>query len=106
MTTTILIAVRQVGETACTVATSMQAPRPGIRISHAEALALDLINHAKHQTQCCGVQWDQALTDSDGQNALELARDLISPEGYAYSVTPEVRNAARRVLRVRHREAV
>lgn len=106
MNTTILIAVRQVGEAACTVATTMPAPRPGMRTSHAEALALDMINHAKQQTPCCSVQWEQALTDADGHNALELARELITPEGYAYSVSPEVRNAARRVLGVRQREAV
>lgn len=106
MNTTILIAVRQVGATVSIVATTMPAPRPGMRTSHAEALALDLINHAKQQTHCCSVQWEQALTDADGQNALELARELITPEGYAYSVSPEVRNAARRVLGVKQREAV
>ena len=102
----VLIALRTTGAATVTLATSLPQPQPGQRLNHAEAVALDLINHARQHTTCTSVQWGQALTDADGQNALELARELITPEGYAYSVSPEVRNAARRVLGVKQREAV
>lgn len=97
----VLIALRSVGPARVVVATTMAQPQVGRKLTHPEALALDMLNHAKRQSNCGSVEWDQALTNEDGQAALDLANDLLSPEQYGYSVTPEVRNAARRVLKVK-----
>ena len=97
----VLIALRSVGPARVVVATTMAQPQVGRKITHPEALALDMITHAQHQANCSRVEWDQALTDADGQAALTLTNELLQPEGYAYSVSPEVRNAARRVLKVK-----
>lgn len=102
----VLIALRSVGPARVVVATTMAQPQVGRKITHPEALALDMINHAKHQPNCGRVEWEQALTDEDGKAALGLAKDLVDPEMYGFAVTPEIRNAARRVLGVKYREGL
>ena len=39
----------------------------------------------------------------DDDKAVELVRQLLDPEGFGYSVTPEVRRAAADVLGITHR---
>lgn len=102
----VIITLTTTGHTAVAVATTMTPPKPGAPLSPAEALALDAINTLKRSPHCTGVQYGAALGKDDGDKALQLARDLLNPDGFAYSVTPEVRNAARRVLGVKAREAV
>ena len=102
----VLIALRSVGPARVVVATTMAQPQVGRKITHPEALALDMITHAKRQASCGSVEWDQALTDADGQAALSLVNDLLSPEMFGFSVSPEVRNAARRVLGIKGREGL
>ncbi|WP_302409316.1 hypothetical protein [Comamonas kerstersii] len=102
----VLIALRSVAPARVVVATTMQQPQAGRKLTHPEALALDMINHAKRQPNCSGVEWEQAITDADGQAALDLVNDLLNPEQYGYSVTSEVRNAARRVLGIKGREGL
>lgn len=101
-----LIALRSIGPGRVVVATTIAQPQVGRKLTHPEALALDMINHAKRQPNCSGVEWGQALTNEDGQAALDLVNDLLSPEQYGYSVTSEVRNAARRVLGIKGREGL
>jgi hypothetical protein len=85
----VLIALRSVGPARVVVATTMSQPQVGRKITYAEALALDMITHAKRQASCGS-----------------LTNDLLSPEMYGYSVSPEVRNAARRVLGIKGREGL
>lgn len=102
----VLIALRSVGPARVVVATTMTQPQVGRKLTYAEALALDMITHAKRQSNCGSVEWDQALTDADGQAALSLTNDLLSPEMFGFSVSPEVRNAARRVLGIKGKEGL
>lgn len=102
----VLIALRSIGPGRVLVATTIAQPQVGRKITHPESLALDMVNHAKRQANCAGVEWEQAITDADGQAALDLVNDLLNPEQYGYSVTPEVRNAARRVLGIKVREGL
>lgn len=102
----VLIALRSIGPGRVVVATTIAQPQVGRKITHPESLALDMVNHAKRQTNCAGVEWEQAIADADGQAALDLVNDLLSPEQYGYSVTPEVRNAARRVLGIKGKEGL
>lgn len=89
-----------------TVATTTPQPKVGAPLCVTQSLALDAINAIKRNPRCAGVEWGQAITDADGQAALGLVNDLLSPEMYGYSVTPEVRNAARRVLGIKGKEGV
>ena len=102
----VLIALRSIGPGRVVVATTIAQPQVGRKITHPESLALDMVNHAKRQANCAGVEWEQAIADADGQAALGLENDLLSPEMYGYSVTPEVRNAARRVLGIKGKEGL
>lgn len=102
----VLIALRSIGPGRVVVATTIAQPQVGRKITHPESLALDMVNHAKRQANCAGVEWEQAITDADGQAALGLVNDLLSAEMYGYSVTPEVRNAARRVLGIKGKEGL
>lgn len=102
----VLIALRSVGPARVVVATTMVQPQVGRKLTYAEALALDMITHAKRQSNCDSVEWHQALTDEDGQAALSLANDLLNPEMFGFSASPEVRNAARRVLGLKGKEGL
>lgn len=85
----VLIALRSIGPGRVLVATTIAQPQVGRKITHPESLALDMVNHAKRQANCAGVEWEQAIADADGQAALGLVNDLLSPEMYGYSVTPK-----------------
>ena len=98
----VLIALRSISPGRVVVATTIAQPQVGRKITHPESLALDMVK----QANCAGVEWEQAITDADGQAALGLVNDLLSPEMYGYSVTPEVRNAARRVLGIKGKEGL
>lgn len=102
----IVITLSTTGHGAVAIATNMQQPRVGRPLSYGETLALDMLNQAKRQTSCTGVEYGAALGESAGDQALNLANELLRPEGFGFSCTPEVRNAARRVLGIKSREAL
>lgn len=97
----IVIQLETTGEARVAVSTSLRKPYPGMRHTHAEALALDMVRAAAHMPTCTRVDYDTPTPNSDGQAALELLKRMLDPEQFAHSVSDEVRNAARRVLGIR-----
>lgn len=73
------------------VHTNAATPHVGQRHTPASALAMDLL------TQCVHRASDVRNWGRDDP-AYALAAELLDPEGFFHAVTPEVRDAARRVL--------
>lgn len=102
----IIITLNSTGHQAVTVKTNLAPPKVGAPLSCADAMALDAINALKRSSHCSAVHYGAALGQTDGDHALQLANDLLDPEAYGHSVSPEVRNAARRVLGIKGREGL
>lgn len=81
------------------ISTTLRKPYPGMRQTHTEATALDLVRAASHLPNCAGVEY--GLPDSDDPAPIDLLKRMLDPEQFAHSVTDEVRNAVRRVLGIR-----
>jgi len=73
------------------VYTTAGTPLPGQRLTPGQALATDLI------TQCTHRASDVRYWHGEDK-AIALVRELLNPDEYGYSVSPEVHRAARRVL--------
>lgn len=97
----IVIHLETTGLARVAVKTSLRKPYPGMRQTHAEALALDMVRAATHMPTCTGVGYDEPTPETDGQAALELVQRLLDPEEFGYCVNAEVRNAARRVMGIK-----
>ncbi len=97
----IVIHLRTTGLAAVAVTTSLCKPYPGMRQTHAQALALDMVRAAAHMPTCTGVTYDAPTPESHGQAAIELLERLLNPEQFGFSVNAEVRNAARRALGIK-----
>lgn len=97
----VMIALRTTAPGLVVVETSLSIPRPGRKLMHSEALALDMLSTAKRQGNHQATHYEQALLENDGQAALTLARQLLDPDTFGWAVSPEVRNAARRVLGIK-----
>lgn len=102
----IVIHLKTTGLAAVAVTTSLRKPYPGMRHTHAQALALDMVRAAAHLPGCTGVSYDAPTPETDGKAALELVERLLDPEQFGYCVNAEVRNAARRVLGIKGREGL
>ena len=74
-----------------TVCTTAGTPHPGQRLTPGQALATDLLRECTHRAS--DVRYWHGR-----DKAMELVRDLINPDGFGYSVPPEVARAARSVL--------
>ncbi len=74
-----------------TVHTTAGQPIPGARLSPAQALATDLLNECGHRAS--DVRYWQGKDP-----AMALMHELVDPEGFGHSVTPEVRRRASQVL--------
>lgn len=90
---------------------SIADPRPGARLaSPAHSLAIDLLTWLNRQPGTAGTIYDPghlfAHHSPEAAQALELVHSLLKPEEFGYSVSPEVRNAARRVLGIKGREGL
>jgi len=102
----IIITLSSTGHAAVSVKTNLAQPKPGMPLSHAGAMALDAINTLKRRSECAAVHYGAALCESDGDKALQLANDILNPEVFGFSVSPEVRNAARSVLGIKGKEGL
>lgn len=102
----ISIQLKTTGLACVAVSTSLRKPYPGMRQTHAQALALDMLRAAAHLPTCSGVSYDAPIPETHGQAALELVERLLDPEQFGYCVNAEVRNAARRVLGIKGREGL
>lgn len=80
------------------VSTSAATPLRGVRLTPAQALATDLLATCGHRAS--DVRHWQAKDP-----AYALVERLLSPEDFGYSVTAEVRDAAREVLGLQRAES-
>lgn len=88
---TITIHITDAPDGSIAVLTTAAQPIPGARLTPAEALATDVLATCIHRAR--SVSYWQGK-----DHALALVRELLDPDGFGYSVTPEVRNRARDVL--------
>lgn len=97
----VVIQVNTTSQAGVAITTTLRKPYPGMRQTHAEALALDLVRTAAHLPSCTGIEYDAPILDSEDAAPIELLKQMLDPEQFAHSVTDEVRNAVRRVLGIR-----
>ena len=97
----VVIHLNTTGQAGVAIATTLRKPYPGMRQTHTEALALDMVRTAAHLPGCTGIEYDAHMPDSEDQAPIELLKRMLDPEQFAHSVTDEVRNAVRRVLGIR-----
>ncbi|GGH62282.1 hypothetical protein GCM10010975_26820 [Comamonas phosphati] len=92
------------------VHTSLAEPRPGERVqSPGHAMALEVLTWLNKQPNTAGTIYDPSQILAPTQkaaDALQLVNSLLNPEQFGYSVSAEVRNAARRVLGIKGREGL
>lgn len=98
---TITITITRVGPAEVQAESNLPTPRPGAPLSPQAATALDLLQQVAKQPACRRVVYDASDVDPEAQGCIDLVRELLRPEGYGYSVTAEVRNAARRALGIK-----
>lgn len=101
MANPIVIAITRVGPAEVQAETNLPTPRPGARLSPQESAALDLLQLVAKQPACRRVVYDAPEVDPEAQGCIDLVRELLRPDGYGYSVSAEVRNAARRALGIK-----
>ncbi|ROR02616.1 hypothetical protein EDF72_1750 [Delftia acidovorans] len=101
MANPIVIAVSLIGPGEVQIETNLQAPRPGAPLAPQEAAALELVQQGAKQPSCRRVLFDTAKVDPDTAACIDLVRELFNPEGFAHSVSAEVRNAARRACGIK-----
>lgn len=97
----IVIHIKTTGLARVAVSTSLPEPYLGMPLTHAQALALDMLRAAAHMPACTGVAYDAPTPESNGQASIELLERLLDPEQFGFSVNAEVRNAARRALGIK-----
>lgn len=85
-------------------ATNMPRPIPGRGLTAEAAAALDLVRLVQQLPNLDKIEFDAAHLAPDADDAIALVRELINPDGYGYSVTPEVSNHARRVLHIKGKQ--
>ena len=102
----IVIHLKTTGLAAVAVTTSLPEPYLGMPLTHAQALALDILRAAAHMPTCTGVKFDAPTPESHGQAAIDLAERLLDPEQFGFSVNAEIRNAARRALGIKGQEGI
>lgn len=101
MANSVVIKITRVGPAEVQAESNLQTPRPGAPLSPQEAAALDLLQQIAKQPGCSRVVYDAPEVDPEARDCIALVRELLRPEGYGYSVTAEVRNAARRALGIK-----
>lgn len=95
----VVIQINATSQAGVAIATTLRKPYPGMRQTHTEAAALDLVRAASHLPNCAGVEY--GVPDSEDPAPIELLKRMLDPEQFGHSVTDEVRNAVRRVLGIR-----
>lgn len=85
-------------------ATTMPHPIPGRGLTAEAAAGLELLQMIQKLPNLEKIEFDAAHLAPDADDAIALVRELINPEGYGYSVTPEVGNHARRVLHIKGKQ--
>lgn len=101
MANSVVIEIKHVGPGAVQVESNLPTPRVGAPLAPQEAAALEMIQHAQRQPACRRVVFDSARVDPDTAACVDLVRELLDPEGFGYSVSAEVRNAARRCMGIK-----
>ncbi|MFG0786346.1 hypothetical protein [Delftia tsuruhatensis] len=104
MANSVVIEIKHVGPGAVQVESNLHTPRVGAPLAPQESAALEMIQHIQRQPACRRVIYDSARVDPDAAACVALVRDLLDPDGYGYSVSPEVRNAARRAVGIKGKQ--
>lgn len=97
----IIIAISANDEGRVALTTNLPRPVPGRGLNTEDAAALELLRMAQHLPNLETTTYDANHLAPDVSEAFDLIRELINPDGFGYSVTAEVGNAARRVLGMR-----
>lgn len=97
----IIIAIKANDDGRVSLITNFPHPSPGRGLNVEGTAALELLRLAQQLGNLEKIEYDANHLDPDAAAAIALARELIDPEGFGYSVTPEVGNAARRVLHIK-----
>lgn len=100
----ILFALKADAQGRLTLATTLPHPIPGRGLSTEAAAALDLLQMAQKLPNLDKIEFDAQHLAPDADEAIALVRELINPEDFGYSVTAEVGNRARRVLRIKGKQ--
>ena len=97
----IIIAISADDEGRVALTTNLPRPVPGRGLNTEDAAALELLRMAQHLPNLETTTYDANHLAPDVSEAFDLIRELINPDGFGYSVTAEVGNAARRVLQIK-----
>lgn len=87
----ITITITDQGDAGVVVHTDAEPPQVGRGVSPAQAIAMELLGTAYKRGA-------EVIYDPQRVPSTALAREILDPEGFGFSVTSEVRDRARNVL--------